>query len=244
MSEYTEKDIKRSIHPDTIRFSQFHMWYKTLPFEGRDFLMFPFRGFQPRNDFAKRENQDEIHWWFLETEYIDELPISGFKKEFIMTHPVTFNCFLRGTESIHDSPVLKGTIEIELNNPGIIKKLRAKYPTVKKDIKHSPTHDEFAKYAELEHEAQIARAVKIGKKIHKYMQDHHEYDLWITRDRNNMDTSTSETSESSTLEKPKITRKKSFMNISPERKKKGKKSKKTKKKFGFIKPNKSPPKTK
>jgi hypothetical protein len=189
--------------------------------------MFPFPGKQPRNIFQRREDIDSIHWWFLEVELLDELPLEGKIKEIIMMNPVTFNCFLRGTEKTSgESPVLKGTFEIEEFNAGIMSKLREKYP----NVRVPSGSDAILTYANLEKRDQISSALKTGKRIFKAIaKTNPEY----LTDRS--DESCDVSSESGSAEVRRFTRRKSFMNLktvdlSKERRK-IKKQKKEKKKF-------------
>ena len=141
------------IHDDLVRFSKLRSWYRYLPLAGKNFLIFPWKGQQPRNVFNPDVTDTTgIHWWAWEADFIDEIPISGIGKDIIMRRPVTFNSFLRGLDGDANDPYLKGLDVIKNNNPDF---------STPKPIKH----------AHKEHKRQIDEAIRVAIEIHKLMTE-------------------------------------------------------------------------
>jgi hypothetical protein len=153
-------NLKSTIREDLIRFSKLHMWYKHLSYEGKDFLIFPWRGEQPKNSFDPQVQQDDynLHWWFYYADFIDEIPIDGRGKEIIMQHSIKFNCFLRGVETdchTKDQSYFRGWFLLKKNNPKINKLLRKKYPYAKGDINTFVIMEYLAQIEKAEEKANI-----------------------------------------------------------------------------------------
>jgi hypothetical protein len=130
--------LKFKIREDLLRFSKLHMWYKHLSYEGKSFLIFPWRGEQPKNSFDPQIIDDNnLHWWIYYSDFIDEIPIDGRGKEIIMQNSIKFNCFLRGVETdchTKDQSYFRGWFLLKRKYPKIEKILRKKYPYAKGDI--------------------------------------------------------------------------------------------------------------
>nr|QBK85797.1 MAG: hypothetical protein LCMAC101_03920 [Marseillevirus LCMAC101] len=126
---------KSNIPEDLLRFSKLHLWYKHLPFEGKEFLVFPWTGQQPKNFFEPEvTDQGGLHWWVWYADFIDEIPLDGRGKEIVMQHSVTFNCFLRGLEECgteKGSTFFRGWYLIKRSYPTMEKVLRKRYPNAK-----------------------------------------------------------------------------------------------------------------
>lgn len=154
MESYEEtNDGDDNIRNDMLRYSQLHAWFRYLTYEGKQYLLFPWKGEQPKNSIdSEVEDPIGIHWWVWDAHFIDELPIDGIGKDIIMRRPVTFNCFLRGLEGDVNNPVLKGWEVIKHNNPHLPKKIR-----------HAKSSFEFVRD---EHNKQIEKAVKIAMEIY------------------------------------------------------------------------------
>ena len=136
---------------DLERFSKSRSWFRTLPLQGRKFLVFPWKGQQPYNPFTPNvEDSEGLHWWVWEADYIDEIPIHGIGKDIIMRRPVIFNCFLRGIDGEPDHPHLRGLDVIRTNNPGF-------------EVSN------YTKHAKKEHKRQIKEAVKTVVNIYYAM---------------------------------------------------------------------------
>jgi hypothetical protein len=119
-----------SITVDLDRFSKLHSWFTHLSFEGDDYLLFPWKGQQPKTPFDPQiEDAAGIHWWAWDSRDIDEIPIDGVGKDIIMRHPVKFNCCLRGVEvSADGSSFIEGFSVIERHEPEFEAQIRARYP--------------------------------------------------------------------------------------------------------------------
>ncbi len=91
--------IKANARSDFIRFSKMHLWYKDLPLGGANFIIFPWKGEQPKNYINPEVSDSEgYHWHVWDVDRIDEIPLNGLGKDVIMRRLVTFNCFLWGVE--------------------------------------------------------------------------------------------------------------------------------------------------
>ena len=146
------------IKKDLVRFSTLHLWFKLLPYEGREYLAFPWKGEQPRNCISPRVNDSEsedYHWWFWDAEYIEEIPVSGIAKDIIMRRPVVFNCFFRGIEGAGSHKYLRGLSVIKRRQENIESLINDKYPGI------------FTLYSqvELEYSLQIERAANTIREI-------------------------------------------------------------------------------
>ena len=101
--------LREQAKSDIERFAKFHSWYKHLSYEGEDFLIFPWKGQQPRNVIdTKVEDEENLHWWVWRADFIDEIPVDGMGKDIIMRRPVRFNCFLRGLDGEEPHRHLRG----------------------------------------------------------------------------------------------------------------------------------------
>jgi hypothetical protein len=117
---------------DFARFSKLHAWYNHLPPEGIPYLIFPWRGEQPKTHFDPQVSDDtSIHWWAWDARDINEIPIHGRAKDIIMRNPVYFNCALRGVETSEGGTYIEGIAAIEKNYPDFETTLRAQYPEVR-----------------------------------------------------------------------------------------------------------------
>lgn len=146
-----------NIAADLERFSRLHSWYLHLPFAGESYLLFPWRGEQPKTPFDPQvEDKEGIHWWAWDARDIDEIPIDGIGKDIIMRNPVIFNCCLRGVEVAADgSTYVEGFSVIMRNDPEFETSLRANYPGLKS----------FERMFEHESYCQISRAVRTARLI-------------------------------------------------------------------------------
>jgi hypothetical protein len=161
MQGVMEEVLKSDIHDDLNRYAKLRAWYRYLSFEGKKYLLFPWKGEQPKNPINP-EVQDSLgmHWWVWDANFIDEIPIDDIGKDIIMRRPITFNCFLRGLEGDVNNPHLQGWDVIKKNNPNLPKKLTAR---------HSKTEISCFEYARNSHNEQIDKAVKIAMEIHELM---------------------------------------------------------------------------
>ena len=145
--------LRNNIQKDIERFSKLHMWYKHLSYDGKEFLIFPWKGHQPKNCFDPQiEDNINLHWWIYYADFIDEIPLHGRGKEIIMQNPIRFNCFLRGIEidcHTNGHPYFRGWFLLKRKYPKINKFLRKKYPHVKNDI---------IEFANIEHFNQLEEA--------------------------------------------------------------------------------------
>jgi hypothetical protein len=168
----TDPTSKSNITEDLLRFSKLHLWYKHLPFEGKEFLLFPLTGQQPKNFFDLQVSDPYgLHWWVWYADFIDEIPLYGRGKEIVMQHSVNFNCFLRGLEDdgagLRDdgkergSTYFRGWYLIKRKNPKMEKVLRKRYPNAKGNT------DVFAA---MEHAHQLERAKVAAEKIYKLIE--------------------------------------------------------------------------
>lgn len=143
---------------DIERFSRLHSWFRHLSFQGKNFLMFPWKGEQPKNYFQPEvEDHDNPHWWIWDAADIDEIPLSGKAKDLIMRYPVTFNCFLRGTDKdTRGARYVQGWSIIEKINPEISMEIANAHPHI---------HD-ITNIVEIEHITQIHEAVIQAHRIY------------------------------------------------------------------------------
>lgn len=117
---------------DFARFSTLHMWSNHLPPEGAPYLIFPWRGQQPKTHFDPQvEDHAAMHWWAWDARDINEIPIHGTAKDIIMRNPVYFNCALRGVEQSENGPYISGIAAIEKNYPDFETTLRGGYPEIR-----------------------------------------------------------------------------------------------------------------
>jgi len=146
-----------SIRADFERFSRLHPWYAHFSLAGSKYLIFPWRGEQPKNSITPDvDDSGGIHWWAWDARDIDEIPIDGIGKDIIMRHPVTFNCCLRGVEFAADgSKYIEGYSVITRNDPEFEPSLRAKYPNL----------NSLERMFDYESYSQIARATKTAHLI-------------------------------------------------------------------------------
>lgn len=137
-------------------FSRMHMWQRELTPSGRQFLAFPWKGRQPKNELQRvLDDQSTLHWWFWPSERIDELPLSGRAKEIIMERSITFNSFLRGVELAPEDQsniqgVTRGWSLMTTKHPDLQRVMQMKYPEANGDTRY---------YFEQEHEAQLQDAL-------------------------------------------------------------------------------------
>ena len=130
MSLQTVKEAKSQIKADIDRFCRLHMWFRYLPIEGKEYLIFPWKGEQPRNPIKPDVNDiDGLHWWIWDSAFIDEIPISGVGKDILMRHKFQLNCFLRGEEPNPDGTTfIKGWSVITAKYPDAANSMKDKYP--------------------------------------------------------------------------------------------------------------------
>ena len=115
-------NIKEGIYEDLYRYAKLRGWFRSLPAEGKAYLIFPWRGQQPKNPINPCvDDRVGLHWWVWEADYIDELPINGIGKDIIMRRPFRFDCFLRGL----DNDYLQGWGVICKNNPQVAGRVSA-----------------------------------------------------------------------------------------------------------------------
>lgn len=164
------KEYKMSIVADIERFSRLHSWFTHLSARGEKYLLFPWRGEQPKTPFDPQiEDTTGIHWWAWDARDIDEIPIDGIGKDIIMRHPVTFNCCLRGVEIAADgSTYIDGYSIITRNEPEFEPQLRAKYSGL----------NSLERMFEYESYCQIARAVKTARLIKLMFEE--QCPWWLT----------------------------------------------------------------
>jgi hypothetical protein len=160
------EEIADGIRRDLLRYSTLRAWYRYLSYEGTSYLLFPWKGEQPKNPIdTEVVDTGGMHWWVWDASFIDEIPIDGMGKDIIMRHPVVFNCFLRGLEGDVNSPVLRGWNTIKINNPNMPKKIR----NAKSDFD----------FARLHHNEQINTAVRTAMEIYELMSK--ECPHWIDK---------------------------------------------------------------
>lgn len=162
-----------NIEADVLRFCKSHTWYRSLPFHGKDYLMFPWKGQQPRSTLdLKVMDSEGMHWWFWDADFIDEIPINGVGKDIIMRRPVRFNCFLRGFDGTAENIYFAGVGVIKVKFPDVEEELRQKYDShQKKDISF---------LANMEHFEQVKNAVDIGSQIYELFKT--ECPEWLSVD--------------------------------------------------------------
>lgn len=122
--------LKHQAKLDLQRFSKLHLWFKLLPLEGKNFIIFPWKGEQPKNYINPETdvNDTEYHWHFWESERIEEIPISGIGKDIIMRRLVNFNSFLWGVQYSNDGDIYtRGWSIMTRKTPKLEKYLRKKY---------------------------------------------------------------------------------------------------------------------
>ena len=109
---------------DLFHFSQLKLWYKILPCSGKYFVVFPWKGYQPKNYLDRNINDiANCHWHFWRTEYVDELPFDDDIKTILFKYKIPFNCFL-----YNDTEVIINNWEVILkNNPCLNNIIKNKY---------------------------------------------------------------------------------------------------------------------
>lgn len=152
------KVMKRCIIDDITRFFRLHMWFRYLPLDGKEYLLFPWKGQQPKNA-VEHDTLDTqgIHWWIWDSAFIDEIPISGVGKDILMRYRILLNCFIRGEEDNLDGSVhVKGWQAI-LN----------KYPRAQDILKrrHPSANDDVHLYFRYEMDSQIKQTLTAVKNI-------------------------------------------------------------------------------
>jgi hypothetical protein len=158
-----DRAMKKSIIDDVNRFSRLHMWFRYLPLDGKEYLIFPWKGQQPKNPITQEINdKDGLHWWIWDSAFIDEIPIYGVGKDILMRYKVTLNCFLRGDENNIDGSVyVKGWAVILSRYPHVMDVLRKRYDS----MLSSEFHGDINMYFKLEKEAQTKRLLNAAKNI-------------------------------------------------------------------------------
>lgn len=155
-----DRAMKKLIIDDVNRFSRLHMWFRYLPLDGKEYLIFPWKGQQPKNPITQEINdKDGLHWWIWDSAFIDEIPIYGVGKDILMRYKVTLNCFLRGDENNIDGSVyVKGWAVILSRYPHVMDVLRKRYDS-------RECNDDINMYFKLEKEAQTKRLLNAAKNI-------------------------------------------------------------------------------
>ena len=152
-------NLLERLENDLSRFSKLHLWYKNLTFEGQSYLIFPWKGQQPKNHFNPRVSDPErMHWWLYPADFIDEIPVTGYGKEIVMQNAVTLNCFLRGVE---DDGMIRGWCLVKGRTPKLKSILQRRYSHI------NYTGPEL--YVRLECHRQIGDATKSAYKIYSAM---------------------------------------------------------------------------
>jgi hypothetical protein len=155
--------VRDEIYEDLYRFSKLRGWFRSLPLSGRSYLLFPWRGQQPRNPFKPGvDDRYGLHWWIWEADYIDEIPIDGIGKDIIMRRPVKLNCFLRGLDGEPQRTYLQGWEVIKIKYPNIMRKLNKR---------HSKSHITPEEYADKQHRKQLRKATDMAMEIYTLMQE-------------------------------------------------------------------------
>lgn len=126
-------DLRSRIKKDLERFSKLHLWYKELPLGGRNFILFPWKGQQPKNYINQLVlDKKEHHWHVWDASRIDEIPISGLGKDVIMRRSVIFNCFLWGaSDSLNGERFIRGWSVLKQRFPEVKSYLRKKHKKMK-----------------------------------------------------------------------------------------------------------------
>ena len=163
-------DLRYNIQKDLFRFSKLHDWYRLLPLEGTNFLMFPWQGQQPKNDINPEVTDNlRYHWRIWDSGCINEIPITGRGKEIIMQHRVKFNCFLRGLDNIGEGgdescPGFKNVSQEVFKGWGT---LLTRYPDLEKIMreKHPEAGGNSNTFALLESQSQLENAKETAHKI-------------------------------------------------------------------------------
>ncbi len=146
------------IQADVLRFCKSHNWYRYLPWHGKEYLIFPWKGQQPKSTLdLKVEDSVNLHWWFWDADFIEEIPINGIGKDIIMRRPIRFNCFLRGFDGEGENKYFAGVGVIRVKSPEVEEDLRQKYESHKKK--------DISFLANMEHLDQVRNAVNIGFQI-------------------------------------------------------------------------------
>jgi len=153
--------LRSRITSDIERFSKLHLWYKELPFEGHNFILFPWKGIQPQNYLNCEEETEDLTWHIWPSNRIDEIPVSGIGKDVIMRKTVVFNCFL-GTirEDSTGNMYIMGKSSLEQRYPNFETVLKKKYG--------NKTVDELIL---MEHHLQIRKASKNARHIIREMKE-------------------------------------------------------------------------
>ncbi len=148
------------IQEDVLRFCKSHNWYRSLPWKGKDYLIFPWVGQQPRSTLdVTVEDPVGLHWWLWDADFIEEIPINGIGKDIIMRRPIKFNCFLRGFDGPPENRYFAGVSVIKMRYPNVEEELRQKYKShKKKDISY---------FANMNHIEQVDNAVSTAFHIHE-----------------------------------------------------------------------------
>lgn len=156
------------IADDVNRFSRIHMWFRFLPLEGREYLIFPWKGQQPKNPINQDvSDTDELHWWIWDAAFIDEIPIIGVGKDILMRHGVMLNCFLRGCELNPDGSIfVKGWAVISSRYPRVMDILHRRHDSTLSD----EFHGDVNMYYKIEQDAQITNLITAAKNIFTLFQ--------------------------------------------------------------------------
>lgn len=155
--------MDRCITNDITRFFRLHMWFRYLPLDGKEYLLFPWKGEQPKNAVeADIVDEQGIHWWIWDSAFIDEIPISGVGKDILMRYRISLNCFIRGEEDNLDGTVhVKGWQAIVNKYPRAMDILKRRHPTAGGDVNL---------YFRYEMESQIEQAGKAARNILEMFQ--------------------------------------------------------------------------
>lgn len=154
-----ETKLLDRLEGDLLRFSKLHLWYQELSFEGKSYLIFPWKGQQPKNHFDPQvKDSENLHWWLYPASFIDEVPVSGYGKEIVMQNPVILNCFLRGVEK---DGTIKGWHMVKCRTPKLKSSLQKRYPHI--------NSAESGSYVTLEFQRQLGNATKSAYKIYVAM---------------------------------------------------------------------------
>jgi len=139
------------------------MWFRYLPLDGKEYLLFPWKGEQPKNAVeADIVDEQGIHWWIWDSAFIDEIPISGVGKDILMRYRISLNCFIRGEEDNLDGTVhVKGWQAIVNKYPRAMDILKRRHPTAGGDVNL---------YFRYEMESQIEQAGKAARNILEMFQ--------------------------------------------------------------------------
>lgn len=123
-------DLKYQAKLDIERFTKLHLWFKLLSVQGKNFIIFPWKGEQHKN-YINPEidiNDTGYHWHFWDADNIEEIPIEGIGKDIIMRRLVNFNCFLWGLDYSENGGVYtRGWSIITRRYPKLEKTLKKKH---------------------------------------------------------------------------------------------------------------------